>query len=206
MMDGGKEYWDTVLSGAQAMAPRYDGWLDEYLPILRKAEILLDLGCGSGVDTIALNGMGIRTIACDFSPAALEMLRKALPAAETACFDMAGRFPFGDGTVDAVISDLSLHYFDPPTTQKIAEEIHRVLKPGGKLFCRLNALKEYAPGGEDVWLGENYYFTKGCARRYFDAPSILRDFHRFFVSGICEYTANRYGKPKHMIAFVAERL
>lgn len=48
--------------------------------------------------------------------------------------DVAKPLPYGDGHFDYIYARLVLHYLPKDTLQKALAELHRVLKPGGKLF------------------------------------------------------------------------
>jgi ubiquinone/menaquinone biosynthesis C-methylase UbiE len=100
---------------------------------------LADIGCGPGYFTadLARAFSDLKIIAVDISD---EMLARA--AENLSHPDFSDRItykqgdihalPFGDSSLDFVISTLSLHHWaDPP---RAFREIHRVLKPGGKFL------------------------------------------------------------------------
>lgn len=125
----------------------------------------MDLGCGSGVDTVYLAENGIGTIACDFSDTALSQLSKLLPEAKALCFDMTNGLPFETDSTNAVIADLSLHYFKWDITLGILKEIQRMLIDGGHLLCRVNATEEYSPSLNDIELEKHYYSINGFTKK-----------------------------------------
>ena len=199
-----QSYWDAAFH-ADGFRPVYDGWLNKYHRLLTGAETVVDLGCGGGEDCAALAGMGVSPIACDFSPAALERLRARLPCMETRCFDMRDGLPFGDSSVDVMLSDLSLHYFDAQTTRKVTADILRALKPGGALLCRVNARADYAPQTGDMLLEDGYFFTGGCARRYFDERDARAFLGGFLIGGVMEVRTEKYGRVKHILEIAARK-
>lgn len=105
---------------------------------LQPGETVVDLGSGAGIDAlIAARAVGPEghVIGIDMTP---EMLAKATANAATAGVDhvefRAGRLealPVDDGTVDAITSNCVINLV--PDKSKVFAEIHRVLKPGGRL-------------------------------------------------------------------------
>jgi SAM-dependent methyltransferase len=105
---------------------------------LQPGETVVDLGSGAGIDAlIAARAVGPEghVIGIDMTP---EMVAKATANAATAGVDhvefRAGRLealPVDDGTVDAITSNCVINLV--PDKSKVFAEIHRVLKPGGRL-------------------------------------------------------------------------
>ncbi len=112
---------------------------------LEPGQRILDLGCGEGRHVIAAAVLdGVDAIGVDLSLDDLSTaqqreaeFRESVSPAETeaALFAvMAGdalRLPFADGSFDAVICSEVLEHI--PNYRAALEEIHRVLKPGGRL-------------------------------------------------------------------------
>ena len=136
-----KLYSPDELDGLPALA------LDHALGVgnhLRHARIepghtVLDLGCGSGIDSILAArraGPSGRVIALDFLP---EMLERTRTAAREAGLDnvepLEGEMeaiPLPDSTVDCVISNGVINL--SPRKARALAECARVLRPGGE-FC-----------------------------------------------------------------------
>jgi len=101
------------------------------------ARRVLDIGCGTGVFAARVLERFPETEVwgLDLSPG---MLRKCLPRRAAA----AGRFhlvqgdcerlPFADDAFDVVTSTHSFHHY--PHQRQAVAEMHRVLRPGGRLF------------------------------------------------------------------------
>ena len=105
------------------------------VPDPRGAQAILDIGCGAGQTIIAL-GAGRRSTGIDIDLAALgfaadgsmgEPLRVAAARGE--------QLPFGDGAFDYVYSRVAIPYMDIPSA---LAEMHRVLRPGGRLWLALH--------------------------------------------------------------------
>jgi len=96
----------------------------------------VDLGCGPGHLAIKLAQLasGLRVTGVDLSD---EMLAQAEGHARQAglgdrvsfCRGDAAQIPFPDGSLDLVVSTLSLHHWSDPVA--VLDEIARVLRPGG---------------------------------------------------------------------------
>ncbi len=69
---------------------------------------VLDIGCGTGLQTAALHEAGLRVVGLDASPAMLTTARKHLPP-EVPLIRGALPLPFADATFDAAILSLVLH-------------------------------------------------------------------------------------------------
>jgi arsenite methyltransferase len=120
---------------------------------------VLDLGCGSGVDTLlAADRVGPtgRVIGVDLTPEMVAITRTA--AAEMACGNVsvvvaaATRLPTADATVDVVISNGVLNLCgDKPA---VLRELFRVLKPGGRLQLADILLEPHVSPEELAGLGE----------------------------------------------------
>jgi arsenite methyltransferase len=106
---------------------------------LRLGQVVLDLGCGGGLDAfLAAQRVGPegRVIGLDMTP---EMVEKATAAARKGGYANVEfrvaeieKLPVADDSVDVVISNCVInHALDKPAVFK---EVHRVLKAGGSMF------------------------------------------------------------------------
>ncbi len=113
---------------------------------LKPSETILDAGCGTGTLAIAAKrrvGPSGMVHGIDASPQMLARARhKAERAKATVEFQLAGvqALPYSDGLFDAVLSTVMLHHLPRSARQLFADEIGRVLKPGGRAL-----LVDFAP-------------------------------------------------------------
>src|SRR5258708_5346322 len=140
--------WDTYFADkAQSGGDlNPDGWwAPNFVPYLEQNGVatLLELGCGTGGDSLAMARRGIQVVGMDYSEVALERARaKALVANVAVEFrhhDMAQPLPFGDATFGAVMSNVAMHSFGDHITRQIIGEVRRVLQTAGLLLLHLNS-------------------------------------------------------------------
>lgn len=140
----------TVRDAYDRLAPEYDGRWARYIEAsveetLRRARLhpddrVLDVGCGTGVllQALARAGEGRRLVGADLSVGMLRAAGRRLPPEVALTAAAVGRLPFRSGSLDAVVSSSSLHYWRVPAEG--LGEIRRVLRPGGTLlltdWCR----------------------------------------------------------------------
>ena len=110
----------------------------------RPAEMILDVGCGTGVFTFDILSFGPRITGLDISYPMLkraEMNAKGYPFRALAG-DM-GYLPFGDGCFDKVVSMTALEFI--ADGQAAVEDMFRVAKKGGVVVVTtLNSLSPWA--------------------------------------------------------------
>lgn len=119
---------DNYVKGRPDYAPELVDWLRGFIG-LGPGKTVIDLGAGTGKFTPRLVATGARVIAVE--PVA-EMRAILVKAVENvvAMEGTAEAIPLADASVDAVVCAQSFHWF---ATRAALAEMHRVLKPGGKL-------------------------------------------------------------------------
>lgn len=184
-----------------------DEWLDNFSDIIENCKTpIIDLGCGSGNDTLYLINKGKKVISVDCSDYAIEKLKKNIPETTTVLHDMTTQFPFENDFVEVVIADLSLHYFSKEVTKRIISEISRVLTANGYLLIRVNSMNDtnfFAGQGKEI---EKHFYliddiTKGniqnpMEKRFFDEEDIREFFKDWDIEYINEENMDRYGNGK----------
>lgn len=130
---------------------------------LRPGEVVVDLGCGGGLDVfLAAQRVGPngRAIGIDMTPEMLDLARRNAEkqGATNVEFHQAtiDRLPLPSASVDCVISNCVINL--APDKAAVFAEIHRVLRPGGRLAVSDIALKRPLPPA----LAESVAAYTGC--------------------------------------------
>lgn len=104
---------------------------------LRGKEVL-DIACGTGVLTEQFVRMGADVTAIDIAPKAVELTKKRLELYHLHANVVEGdaqQLPFPDNAFDFVCAWGCLMHM--PKTEEAIAEIHRVLRPGGKVLAMM---------------------------------------------------------------------
>ncbi|MBI4833992.1 MAG: arsenite methyltransferase [Planctomycetes bacterium] len=130
---------------------------------LKRGETVLDLGSGAGIDCfIAANKVGAKgkVIGVDMTPEMIEKARgNARKAGITNVEFKLGEIenlPVENGSIDVVISNCVINL--SPDKEKVFKEIHRTLKPGGKVAISDMALLKELPAS----IAKNIKAYVGC--------------------------------------------
>ncbi|MDR0932610.1 MAG: class I SAM-dependent methyltransferase [Victivallales bacterium] len=101
---------------------------------------ILDLGCGNGDLSAELAGNGAKVLGIDNSAETIVKARYFHPELMFAEID-ALELPY-NAEFDTVFSNSVFHWI--PDVDRLLSEIHRALKPGGKLVCEFGAASNIA--------------------------------------------------------------
>jgi ubiquinone/menaquinone biosynthesis C-methylase UbiE len=128
---GTREYFDAI---EDYRYNSYAPWMKQLIGFDRyKGKRLLEVGCGTGTDSLQFARGGVVFTAVDLTPRSIEIARKRFEV-----YNQQGEFilsdaenlNFPDESFDVVYSFGVIHH--TPNTERAATEIHRVLKRGGK--------------------------------------------------------------------------
>jgi ubiquinone/menaquinone biosynthesis C-methylase UbiE len=135
-------------AGHDALLPCYDlfgrllGMDRVHQTLIVQAELadgqrILEIGCGTGNLTTRVKRAhpGAEVVGSDPDPRALDRARRKARRLNGISFEQgyAQRLPYADGEFDRVLSAMMLHHVGDDAKPAAAEEIFRVLRPGGRL-------------------------------------------------------------------------
>ncbi|QEG37489.1 arsenite methyltransferase [Bythopirellula goksoeyrii] len=134
---------------------------------LRPGEVVVDLGCGGGLDVFLASpkvGPTGKAVGIDMSQEMIDLARRNAAKADggkpfaNVEFHLStiDSLPFADGTVDCVISNCVINL--APDKSAVLREVYRVLKPGGRFAVSDIALKKPLPAE----VSENLPAYIGC--------------------------------------------
>ncbi|MEW4224560.1 class I SAM-dependent methyltransferase [Rossellomorea marisflavi] len=110
---------------------------------------LLEIGAGSGQDSVVFKEAGLNTFSTDLSPEAIRLCKEKGLKAEVMSYDS---LTFPDGAFDAVWAMNCLLHCPKDELPGVLEGIKRVLKPGGVFFMGVYGGKD----SEGIWEGDFY--------------------------------------------------
>lgn len=194
-----REYWDShpcgtqftqLVWGSREFFEEVERFRYETQPFMKKivgfdqfaGKRLLEVGCGLGTDLLQFAKRGVLVTGVDLTPHSIELVKKRFELegiAVDARVSDAENLPFENNSFDVVYSFGVLHH--TPNTQKAIDEIHRVLRPGGKIIIML-----YHKNSLHVWLGVPLFslwksFQKKAST--LARPRLIEDWVRVYDGG-----------------------
>ncbi|WP_079277737.1 class I SAM-dependent DNA methyltransferase [Streptomyces sp. CB03234] len=118
------------------MGPTALAMLAAFAELVRRtdpARPVADLGCGPGLVTAHLAGLGLRMLGIDLSPNMVGLAQQAFPGLPFAVGSMTA-VGLGSGTLGGILAWYSTHHTPPEWLPVVFAEFHRTLAPGGHLL------------------------------------------------------------------------
>lgn len=150
-------------------------WQESYIKRIKKdllgknykSKTLIDVATGTGYVAIEMAKLGMKVIATDLTPEAIENLKKYKKKFKlsnlTLKKSLAEKIDLPDNSVDYLVANAILEHI--PEEQKAIEEWKRIVKPGGKLFITVPLKFRYI--WPFLWLPNHFHDKRiGHLRRY----------------------------------------
>jgi SAM-dependent methyltransferase len=167
---------------------------------LAPGTVVLDLAAGTGKLTRALTATGSHVVAVEPVAEMRAALAESLPSAP-ALAGTAESIPLEAGSVDAVAVGQAFHWF---RGDEALAEIHRVLRPGGRLGLVWNLRDEAVPWVAELtrimepYRGDTPSAASGAWREAFERTALfepleaatLRHLHRLTAEGVVARVAS----------------
>ena len=142
------------------VAAAYDRWSEDYdsvvnatrdldATVLRRQDLglpgagVIEVGCGSGKNTVFLAAHAQSVLGLDFSEGMLQKARERVACGHVRFVrhDLRQRWPAPDASCDVVVADLVLEHVQ--RLELFFAEAARTLRPGGRLFnCELHPFRQ----------------------------------------------------------------
>ncbi|MGH9170298.1 MAG: class I SAM-dependent methyltransferase [Acidimicrobiales bacterium] len=126
--DGTYRWWHLSDPSPELLHALADGWL----PASGHG---LDVGCGLGTEGAHLHRIGWSAVGVDLSPVALACAAQVNPGPSYLRADLLC-LPLRSSSFEAALDRGCFHYLAPEDRVGYADELSRVLRPGGKLLLR----------------------------------------------------------------------
>ena len=166
MRESRKEHWEAFWSEAGDLS--LDDVYDNGGRILREIFAtgdpaglrVLEVGAGTGRDSLALAAAGAEVVTIDYAPKSLELIRDTARATGQRVDVVGGdglSLPFADGSFDLVFHQGLLEHFRDPLP--LLRENVRVLKPGGMLLVDVPQRYHYYTLGKHLLMMFDKWFA-----------------------------------------------
>ncbi len=126
--------WHEAHRTEDRSSTRADSY-QRFAALLSPGGLVLDLGCGSGLDAPALAGRGLRPLGLDVSAGMLRIARAQPAYAGRLLLGEMRALPLAEHSVDGVWADGSLHHLPKVEAVRAVSEAARVLRPGGSFYA-----------------------------------------------------------------------
>ena|SRR5579862_926507 len=183
------EDWSAYLA-ASVEKPLHPLW-EQIDPLLKPGQVALDLGCGAGGGTLHMLELGLKVIAVDQEPEALEITRGRLPEGAKAHL-VRSQFQdlgFDAESLDVVVAFFSLFFVRPWEFGQVWQRLLTALKPNGVFAGQILGIY-------DDWAERGYtVFTRA------EVESLLHPFHIAYFEEAERDGETMLREPKHWHVF-----
>ncbi|MFH1770841.1 MAG: class I SAM-dependent methyltransferase [archaeon] len=184
--------WETIFKEKGKVFLESEYFMQEAIDLFKKNNIkkVLDLGCGSGRNTIAFAKAGFEVYGTDISESGLKITKKSLSdenlkaeLTNTSCYE---KFPFENDFFDAVVSTHVIHHNFHDKIVFCISEIERVLKKNGFLLLTVAAKVGWEDKPDPELVAPHTYipmhgYEKGLTHYIYNKSLLRKDFRKFKI-------------------------
>lgn len=166
-------YWNKVYS-QKTESGEPSLFAIEMEQYMKPESTVVDLGCGSGRDSLFFAARNHKVLAVDLSSEAIRIISRAAPeitAIEEDFVSFLGKY---ENAFDYLYSRFSLHAISANREQAFIRRAYNSLKKGGILFIEARSIQDERFGrGEKI--GKNTFRYEGHARRFIDINELEKN-------------------------------
>jgi len=146
-----------------------------------KGDRILDIGCGNGKASLALIGHGCGVIGIDVSETAVRTCNELYGEMMKAVCASAASVPLEHGDADGAAMIHVLEHLDDDELKAAVNELHRILRPGAKVFVRVFRNDDMRSDKGERIDEKTVIRGNGIRYRYFDEDDLRNAFSGFIV-------------------------
>ncbi|HCA39686.1 MAG: hypothetical protein CMJ63_03405 [Planctomycetaceae bacterium] len=146
---------------------------------------ILEVGCGPGLDAVALSKQGMKVTAIDLSSGFIDYAKKTHPQVDFRCMDM--RAPtFEDASFDGLLGIACFCHLSSQEVAAALKRYHRLLRPGGVIVLQMMDSQKVDSYVVEDWCGlDGNRIEMVCHDRNWMADSIeSAGFHDIEIGSI----------------------
>jgi ubiquinone/menaquinone biosynthesis C-methylase UbiE len=167
-----KKYWTDYYT--KKMAPtnptQFAKDITSYLEI---NNVILDLGCGNGRDSVYFDELGLKVVAIDQAESAISELRKIYgDKIKFVLGDFIESTLIDELNYDYVYSRFTIHAVTDMQEDELLDKVYKILKPDGIFFIEARSIKDDL-FGKGQMVEKNAYIYNQHYRRFIDIDNLI---------------------------------
>lgn len=136
--------WSTTYDADQNLTRDLDQIVTKEILMRKRCKSVVEIGCGTGKNTLLLSQIAQTVYAVDFSAAMIEKAKEKVNSVNVTFItaDITNQWICSNESIDLITCNLVLEHIKD--LSKIFSEASRVLVPGGYFFiCELHPFRQY---------------------------------------------------------------
>ena len=167
------QYWNGFYKVNPPMCMRQSSFAEFVQKYIHQGDLLIDVGCGNGRDSLYFIKSGIKVFGIDASDVAISELQTyAADGIQFKCGNFINDKELYSQNPDYFYCRFVLHAVDEEGENNFISNTYDALKPGGKLIIEVRSIHDEKYGkGEPM--GRNAYILDGHYRRFIVMEELL---------------------------------